>query len=181
MWRMDASSDRSRPDPESYYLTTGTYTAARTTLLQTEAMILRALSFITKVVVPHHLALTFLQTLGVLPSPPTSKSRALAGRTISHLNTALSSPQLLYLTHQPTALAVAAIYVAAKEIGVILPSSEWWEVFDVDREELGFLVVGLGSSRSWAEQESRKWVDGKCPLTVEEIELERERGRVVNG
>ena len=131
---MDASSDRPRPDPESYYLTTGAYTAARTTLLRNEAMILRALSFITKVVVPHHLALTFLQTLGVLPSPPTSKSRALAGRTISHLNTGLSSPQLLYLTHQPTALAVAAIYVAAREIGVILPSSEWWEVFDVDRE-----------------------------------------------
>lgn len=176
---MDAPSDRQRPDPESHYLTTGAYLAARTTLLQTEAMILRALSFITKVVVPHHLALTFLQTLGVLPSPPTSKSRALAGRTISHLNTGLFSPQLLYLTHQPTALAVAAIYVAAKEIGVNLPCSEWWEVFDVDREELGFLVVGLGSSRLWAEQESRKWVEGKCPLTVEEIMLEMERGREV--
>ena len=176
---MDGSSDRPRPDPESYYLTPGAYIAARTTLLQIEAMLLRALSFITKVVVPHHLALTFLQTLGVLPSPPTSNSRALAGRTISHLNTALYSPQLLYLTHQPSALAVAAIYVAAKEIGVKLPCIEWWEVFDVDREGLGFLVVGLGSSRLWAEQESRKWIERKCPLTVEEIELEMERSKVV--
>ena len=175
----DASSDRPRPDPESYYLTTSAYISARTTLLQTEAMILRALSFITKVVVPHHLALTFLQTLGVLPSPPTNKSRALAGRTISYLNTELSSPQLLYLTHQPTALAVAAIYLSAKEIGIKLPCSEWWEVFDVDREELGFLVVGLGSSRLWAEQESRKWDEEKCPLTVKEIELEMERRREI--
>ena len=175
---VDASSpDSPRPDPESYYLTPGASIAARTTLLQTEGMILRALSFITKVVVPHHLALTFLQTLAVLPSPPTSKSRALAGRTIAHLNTGLSSPQLLYLTHQPTALAVAAIYLAAKETGVKLPSSEWWEVFDVDREELGFLVVGLGSSRSWAEREWRKWDHGKCPLALQEIELEMERGR----
>ena len=175
--KMEAITDFSKPDPESYYLAEGSYMAARTTLLQTEAMLLRALSFITKVVTPHHLALTFLQTLGVMPASPTTKSRALARRTISHLNTALFSPQLLYLAHQPTALAVAAIYLAAKETGVKLPSSQWWEVFDVDREELGFLVVGLCSCRSWVEHERTKWVGGQCPVTVEDVEKETESGR----
>lgn len=57
----------------------------------------------------------------------------------------LLSPQLVYLTHQPNALAVAAIYAAARDEGVRLPACEWWEVFDVDREELGFLVVAMRS------------------------------------
>lgn len=68
-------------------------------------------------------------------------------RVIAFLNTALLSPQLLYLTHQPNALAVAAIYSAARdpEISAKMPECPWWEVFDVDREELGFLVVGMRS------------------------------------
>ena len=175
------STDLSKPDPESYYLSEGAYISARTRLLQTEAMILRALAFVTKVVTPHHLALTFLQTLGVLPSSPTTKSRALAARTVAHLNTGLFSPQLLYLTHQPVALAVAAIYIAAKEIGVKLPSSEWWEIFDVEREELGFLVLGFGSCGVWMEQERQKWGVERCPLTVEEVELQMKCSRVEAG
>ncbi|KAM3064920.1 hypothetical protein ACMFMF_011536 [Clarireedia jacksonii] len=52
---------------------------------------------------------------------------------------------MLYLTHQPCALAVAAIYLAAREEEAKMPENEWWEVFDVEREELGFLVVGMRS------------------------------------
>ena len=173
------NGDTSIPDPVSYYLTEGAYMSSRTTLLQTEAMILRALSFMTKVVTPHHLVLTLLQTLGVLPSSPTSRSRTLAARTIAHLNTALLSPQLLYLTHQPIALAVAAIYLAARETGVKLPSNEWWEVFDVDREELGFLVVGLGSCEVWVDREKKRWSLERCPLTVDELKLEMQRSNVL--
>ncbi|KAL8828442.1 MAG: hypothetical protein Q9191_002581 [Dirinaria sp. TL-2023a] len=160
-----------RTSPETYYLSEGNYMLARTTLYQTEALVLRVLSFNTKVVVPHHLALTFLQTLGVLPTPATAKSKALAARVIAHLNSALFSPQLLYLTHQPTSLAVAAIYLAAREVGLKLPTSEWWEVFDVDREELGFLVLGLGSCAGWIENEKDKWASSACPLSKEELEV----------
>ena len=166
------------PDPVSYYLSEGAYMSSRTTLLQTEAMVLRALSFITKVVTPHHLVLTLLQTLGTLSTAPTAQSRALAGRTIAHLNTALLSPQLLYLTHQPIALAVAAIYLTAKETGVKLPSNEWWEVFDVDREELGFLVVGLGSCEGWADQEKQRWSPEQCPLTIDELKQRMRRSNI---
>ena len=172
------NGDSMVPDPVAYYLSEGVYMSSRTTLLQTEAMILRALSFVTKVVTPHHLVLTLLQTLGALPTAPTSRSRVLAGRTLAHLNTALLSPQLLYLTHQPIALAVAAIYLAAKETGVKLPSNEWWEVFDVDREELGFLVVGLGSCEGWADQEKQRWSSERCPLTVDELKQEMRHSNI---
>jgi len=162
------------PEPDIYYLTEEAYVVARSTLYQTESIVLRALSFVTRAVIPHHLALTFLQTMGVLPASPTDTSRTLAARTIAHLNTALFSPQILYLTHQPTALAVAAIYLSAKEVGVKLPAIEWWEVFDVDREELGFLVLAFGSCGIWIDEETKKWA-GSSLLTVTGIGEELKR------
>ncbi|KAL8993231.1 MAG: hypothetical protein Q9169_006498 [Polycauliona sp. 2 TL-2023] len=167
-----AFPDAPAHDPESYFLSEGSYHAARALLLQTEAIILRTLSFDTKVVVPHHLALTYLQTLGVLPPDPSLTSRALASRTLAQLNVALLSPQLLYITHQPTTIAVAAIYLAAREVEVKLPSGEWWEIFDVEREELGFLVVALKSCEGWVKAERTRWRGKSCPLTIDEVDLE---------
>lgn len=161
-----------KSDPEAYYLSEGDYHSARAILLRTETILLRSLSFTTSVVLPYRLALTYLQTLGVLPSTPTVQSKALAARTLAHLNTALLSPQLLYLTHQPSTLAVAAIYLASREVEIKLPRCNWWEVFDVDREDLGFLVVGFQSCEGWITNERVKWAERSCPLNVEELEIE---------
>lgn len=119
-----------------------------------EGQVLNALGFNTHVALPHPLAITYLQTLDVFSS---SKGKTVAKRTIEHLNTALLSPQMMYLTHQPNALATAAVYLAAREEGVKLPESEWWSVFDVEREELGFLVVGMGSLGVFAGKEGERW------------------------
>ncbi|MCJ1308010.1 hypothetical protein MMC25_001660 [Agyrium rufum] len=160
------------PEPLTYHLSEGRYLSLRNSLFANEMHLLCKLSFTTQVSLPHNLALTYLQTLSALPTPPTSTSRALAKRTIEHLNAALFSPQQLYLTHQPNALAVAAIYLAARETKVKLPGVEWWEVFDVDREELGFLVVGLRSLEGWARREDGQWKERgiRVPLTVGELE-----------
>jgi hypothetical protein len=91
------------------------------------------------------------------------------------LNAALFSPQLLYLTHQPNSLAVAAIYLAARETGAKLVDCEWWEVFDVEREELGFLVVAMRSMESFARAEEEKWMWRAVPMTVGEVEEEMKR------
>ncbi len=64
---------------------------------------------------------------------------------------------MLYLTHQPNALAIAAVYMAARDEGVKMPRGEWWEVFDVEREELGFLCLGMGSLGVWARAEKEIW------------------------
>ncbi|KAL8634483.1 MAG: hypothetical protein Q9228_007922 [Teloschistes exilis] len=162
-------------DPASYYLSEGAYHSARAVLLQTESIVLRALSFDIEIVTPHHLAMTYLQTLGVFQSEPSSKSRAVAARTLAHLNLALFSPQLLYVTNQPIALAVAAIYLASREVEVKLPGNEWWEVFDVEREDLGFLVVAMRSCESWIRTEKERWLDRPCPLDVDELERELKR------
>lgn len=110
-----------------------------------------------------------------------SRASELAKRAFAHLNTALLSPQLLYLTHQPPCLATAAIYLAAREVGVKLPDNEWWEVFDTDREELGFLVVGLMSMEGFVAEEKAKWEKRKVPITVDDVEAEMERRKILNG
>ncbi|KUJ14460.1 uncharacterized protein LY89DRAFT_686932 [Mollisia scopiformis] len=117
------------PDPQSYYLSEGTYVTRRNKLLHIEGQILNALGFNTHVALPHPLAITYLQTMDVFISPRTGK--AVAKRAIEYLNAALLSPQMLYLTHQPASLATAAIYLAARDKGVKLPDCEWWEVSDV--------------------------------------------------
>ena len=97
------------------------------------------------------------------------------------MNTALLSPQLLYLTHQPPELAVAAIYLAAREVGVKLPSVEWWEVFDVEREVLGFLVVAMGSLEGWVREVVGMAGSGGSLLTIEEVQREVMRRQEEDG
>jgi hypothetical protein len=67
-------------------------------------------------------------------------------------------------------LATAAIYLAAREVNIQLPEVEWWEVFDTDREELGFLCVGLLSVEGFAQQEREKWEGRRAPMTIGEME-----------
>lgn len=166
--------------PESYHLSEGEYLRRRTALLKTEAHVLRLLGFETHVALPHTLAINYLQALDVFDGSP--RAARLSRRTIAHLNTALFSPQLVYLTHQPPALATAAIYLAAREVGVALPADEeWWTVFDVDREELGFLVVGMISMEGFALAESEKWRGRTVPLDVEGVEREMERLPLAGG
>jgi cyclin L len=144
----------SQPDPLStYYLTEGDLARHRLRLFDTETGILRALGFSTHVALPHALALTYLSALSL------GGNRALAARVFALLNSALLSPQWLYTTHQPNELAVAAIYLAAREVGAKVPvgNVNWWEVFDVSREALGFVVVGLGTIEDFASQEAMRW------------------------
>lgn len=150
------------PNPETYYVPESSYFAQRTHLLQLEAHILRAIAFQTHIALPYTLAINYLQALDALKPHPT-----IVKRTFGYLTDALLSPSLLYLTHQPNALAVAAIYLAARECGAKMPDAGlvpgveveagWWDVFDVDREELGFLVVCLKAVGEWVGTEVEKW------------------------
>lgn len=161
-----------KPAPETYTDSDGASHTKRWEIFKHEALILRLLGFNTHVVVPHAIALTYLTTLGI-------SSAELAQRVFEHLNSALLSPQILYLAHQPNALAVAAIYLSARDLGLKVVDGEWWEVFDVDREELGFLVVGLLSMEGFVRNEREVWKGKTVPLTGEEVEIEAEKRRML--
>jgi cyclin L len=148
-WPRKHGESQARPHEASAkacYVSEGMYERERQQLFICESMILAGIGFDTRVVLPHSLALTYIQVLG-------ASSETLARAVLGALNAALLSPQFLYATHQPNALASAAIYLAAKENGVKLVNQNWWEVFDVDREDLGFLVFSLGSISNFAAAE----------------------------
>jgi hypothetical protein len=172
--------DAPKPDAESYYISEGTYQVQTKRLLKTESQILRVLGFQTHVALPYNLAINYIQALGMHSHP---KSSEFSRRVFEHLTGSLMNPQLLYLTHQPPTLATAAIYLAAKEVGIKMPNVEWWEVFDTDREELGFLVVGMQSLQGFADGEWQKWGNGdgkfRAPLTITEVEEELERRKLM--
>lgn len=170
-------TSRNSVQPEDCFLSEGSYHAARKVLIKTEAQILRTLGYQTHVALPFTLCINYLQALDAFKD---QHAQALARRAFAHLNTALLSPQLLYLTYQPPALATAAIYLAAKEVEVKLPGDEWWEVFDLDREELGFLVVAMMSMAGFAEEEAVKWGKRKVPLTADEVQSEVEKRRLLD-
>lgn len=173
---MDIEPDES--NMARFYVSEGTYEHRRAALFEAEQSILKTLGFQVQVNLPYTLCITYMQALDIFTHPRVSE---LAKRAIAHLNTALLSPQLLYLTHQPGSLATAAIYLAAREAGIKLPEVEWWEVFDTNREELGFLCVGFLSTEGFAEKEKIKWAERRVPLTVKEVNAEIKRRDEENG
>ena len=150
LWFINSSGPADPTDPRDYYVSEGTYETERIRIYDEEAKVLQRVGFNTHVALPHALLLTYLQTLGVL-------TPRLAQQALGHLNTALLSPQLLYLTHQPNELAIAAIYLAAREESVKMVNDDWWEVFDVDREALGFLVLAYRSMEPYAAAVKEGW------------------------
>ncbi|OQO10700.1 hypothetical protein B0A48_04000 [Cryoendolithus antarcticus] len=170
--RPDFTKPPDKLPPNSPPVTSQPLTLAH--LFTMESFLLTCLNYQTHVSLPHPLLITYLQTLSLLP-PPSPSAAKLPHRALAHIDSALFSPQKLYLTHQPNALAVAAIYLAARELGVKLPEVEWWEVFDVGREELGFVVVGMRSMEGWAEGEREVWKGRRVPLTAEEVRRQVER------
>ncbi|KAI0447118.1 cyclin [Xylaria telfairii] len=172
------------PDPSSYYLSEGAYAAFQARILQLEARILYTLGFDTHVALPHGLAVTYLQALDFCGDSSRTK---ITRRVVAYLNTALLSPQMLYLTHQPNVLAVAAIYSAARdaEISAKMPECPWWEVFDVDREELGFLVVAMRSLEGLVQklQNDFKGFNNSGMITRNDIDAEMTRRglKITNG
>lgn len=160
LWFVNPQKPPVSADPQSYYVTEGTYERERQKLFAFENIILCNIGFDTHVTLPHTIALTYLQALNTLKPE-------LANRVLEHLNGALLSPQVLYLTHQPNALAVAAIYLAAREMGTKLADGNWWEVFDVEREDLGFLVLAYSSLQGFAEAERTRWSGAPVPLGID--------------
>jgi cyclin L len=167
-------------DLDSLYVTESAYLTFRTRVLNIEGQICAALGFETHVAIPHPLAITYLQALDVFGSSQSKgMGNKVAKRAVEYLNTALLSPQMLYLTHQPTALATAAVYLAARDCGAKLPGCEWWEVFDTEREELGFLALGMKSLEGWVRREREIWGERGWLTRADVREELKRRGNAV--
>ena len=152
---------------QEYYVDEHTYHLHRTRLLSVETEILKALGYDTHTALPYALAVNYAQALDCLGKP-------LLGRVFGYLSDVLLSPSCVYLTHQPNALAAAALYLAARDEGVKLPEV-WWEVFDVEREDLGFLVAGMRGVAEFVGVQKEKWRELGGLWEVEQVEEELRR------
>lgn len=186
LFRPQQPGSKPPDDLSSYTPSEAEYQRFHTTVLSLEARILYALAFDTHVALPHPLAITYLQALDFFALSDQTSKNELARLTVRYLNSALLSPQQLYVTHQPPALAVAALYNAARDLEVKMPECAWWEVFDVEREELGFLVVGMRSLEGWVRQVREEGLlgglrDGMVSRKMVEGEMEKRGLRMGNG
>ncbi|KAI8368446.1 cyclin-like protein [Choanephora cucurbitarum] len=92
-----------------------------------EMQILRKLGFIVHVQLPYNLMINYLRILGL------EEHRAITRRAWNYLNDGLRTT--IYVTHEPSTIACAAIWLACLEESVKLPTDlgkEWWLLFDVD-------------------------------------------------
>jgi hypothetical protein len=181
-----ATTKQPPDDVGSYTPSEIEYNRFHSSLLALEARILYALSFDTHVALPHPLAVTYLQALDFFELAGREAKNELGGLAARYLNTALLSPQQLYVTHQPPAMAVAAVYNAARDVGAKMPECEWWQVFDVEREELGFLVVAMRSLEGWVQRVKDDGLvgglrEGMVTRRAIEGEMERRGLRMGNG
>ena len=161
-------------DPEQFYVDENLYFQHRTRLLEIETQILKAVGYQTHTALPYTLVINYAQTLECLDKP-------LLKRSFGYLTDALLSPSLVYLTHQPNALAVAALYLAARDEGVKLPES-WWDIFDAEREDLGFLVAVMRGVGSFVGEQVKTWRDdiGAIPWEGGGLEAEVDRRRMLS-
>lgn len=164
----DGTEDGERA-AEAYYMDEHTYLHHRTRLLDTETEILRALGFQTHTALPYTLVINYAQTLDCLAKP-------LLKRSFGYLSDALLSPSLVFLTHHPHALAVAALHLAARDEGLGLPKT-WWEIFDVDREDLDFLAAVMAGVGDFVGGQVHAWGRGRAAIPWEGRELEEELER----
>ncbi|KAI5791811.1 cyclin-like protein [Geopyxis carbonaria] len=140
--------------PDDYYVDERLYYAFRVRLINTEAEILKVVGFQAYTSLPYTLVVSYAQTLDCL-------SKEIIRIAFGYLTDGLLSPSLIYLTHQPHSLAIAALYLAAREVQIKLPE-RWWDVFDVEREELGFLVATMKDVEEFVKGQSDIW---KAPGT----------------
>jgi hypothetical protein len=120
-------------------------------LAEGEMEILAALSFDTKVVLPYSLAMSYLQVLGL------GSNDRMCGLTWTLVNDAIRCCPYLMITHQPNVVAVGCIVVAAAQLNLVVSEQDgWWEIFDVDSEDMGHCMVvvldGMAHDRAFAAE-----------------------------
>lgn len=94
-----------------------------------EMELLAALNFDTDLLLPHSLALSYIQLLELHASPD------LAQTTWAYLNDAVRTTDLIIMNH-PNVIATAAISLAATSLNLTISKSEWWTLFDVHLPDL---------------------------------------------
>ncbi|KAI9025260.1 cyclin-like protein [Phycomyces nitens] len=99
-------------------------------MITAEMQILKRLGFNVHVELPYGLMINYLRILSLEEHP------TVPGRAWNYLNDGLRTN--IYVTHPPSTIACAAIWLACRDQQVKLPvspGSEWWLLFDTQAED----------------------------------------------
>ncbi|KND01998.1 uncharacterized protein SPPG_02504 [Spizellomyces punctatus DAOM BR117] len=131
-----------------------------------ELHILCKLGFNVQVQQPHGFMMNYLQGMNMVDNED------LTQRAWNYMNDGLRTS--IYVCYQPSTIACAVIYLAARVCKVKLPTNPpWWEVFDADLEDLENVSGHILSLY-------RKPVRKGLPLTVTELETFLESGATMS-
>ncbi|GAO48061.1 cyclin-like protein [Saitoella complicata NRRL Y-17804] len=126
-----------------------TYYSGRERLLECEMEVLKRLGFKVQVALPYSLALSYARVLNL----PKSVFQRI-WNTLSDVNRGI-----LPCIHDPAALACGSIWLVCRGGAggkggekVKLPPG-WWELFDVENEDLGHVVASIEAMYAWVESE----------------------------
>ncbi|KAH9030638.1 cyclin-like protein [Lactarius pseudohatsudake] len=130
-----ASTSFAHPPPEFKYTPMSyfgnTFYDLREALVVSEMQILKRLGFDVQVVLPYGTLVNYMRLLGL-----TSRSEAMS-MAWGYLNDALQTS--VYALYAVPTVVSAAILLTTRQLGIALPSDPmncWWELFDVDWEDL---------------------------------------------
>jgi len=114
------------------------YWDLKNALVVSERQVLKELGFLVYVEHSHKFILNYLKVL--------DGSQELAQNAWNYVNDSLRTTVCVH--YKPEAIAVTAIYIAARQLAIALPESPdaWWELFDVtmtEIEEIGRCLLTL--------------------------------------
>lgn len=92
--------------------------------------LLKGIGFDTVVHLPHTLALSYAQLLGL------DRDVRYVLQLWALLNDAIRMSPLLLLVHQPHTVAVAGMAMVAGDLDIAISDEDWWEIFDVNLADL---------------------------------------------
>ncbi|KTW28731.1 uncharacterized protein T551_02581 [Pneumocystis jirovecii RU7] len=93
--------------------------------------------------------------------------KGVAQRTWSYINDAMCTT--IPCIEPAACIAVGCIYMAANEAGIRLPE-EWWEVFDVEEEDMVYVAASLKSFYIEERERKEEERERRTPVEVEEVE-----------
>ncbi|KAK9471432.1 uncharacterized protein V1510DRAFT_419903 [Dipodascopsis tothii] len=120
-------------------------------LYATELVLLAGVGFDLRVVLPYRVLLYYVRVLRLLEDDAAGRLQ-LVQRAWNYVSDAVVIGGAL--VHQPNVLAMVALWLATRELGIVVRDGErWWEPFDVDTEDMGHAVVLLRHGRRVAQKQ----------------------------
>ncbi|KAG5440029.1 hypothetical protein PCK2_000637 [Pneumocystis canis] len=134
----------------------------RDQILVAEITLLSSLGFDTFVELPYALAIHYLQILDLI------HHTAISQKVWSYINDALCTT--LPCIQTAPSIAVGCIFMATRDEKIQLPSA-WWEIFDVEVEDIEYIAACITSFYIQEEKRKNKEIQGDLiPLELEELE-----------